>query len=86
VVWFGHDDNTPMRRSETGGRAAAPVFRYYYEDLLRIYPDTKRYFDLPAGVYQAPTDQNGSENFTDTSAAPDATQEETPKTDEKLVF
>ena len=86
VVWFGHDDNTPMRRSETGGRAAAPVFRYYYEDLLRIYPDTKRYFDVPAGVYQAPTDQNGSENFTDTSAAPDATQEEAPKTDEKLVF
>ncbi|MDD2370297.1 MAG: penicillin-binding transpeptidase domain-containing protein, partial [Sulfuricurvum sp.] len=86
VVWFGHDDNTPMRRSETGGRAAAPVFRYYYEDLLRIYPNTKRYFDVPAGVYQAPTDQNGSENFTDTSAAPDATQEEAPKTDEKLVF
>jgi penicillin-binding protein 1A len=86
VVWFGHDDNTPMRRSETGGRAAGPVFRYYYQDLLRIYPDTKRSFDVPAGVYQAPTDQNGSENFTDTSAAPDATQESAPKTDEKLVF
>lgn len=87
VVWFGHDNNTPMRRSETGGRAAAPVFRYYYEDLLRIYPNTKRYFDLPAGVYRAPTnDQNNSENFTDTSAAPDSTQETTPKTDEKLVF
>lgn len=87
VVWFGHDNNTPMRRSETGGRAAAPVFRYYYEDLLRIYPNTKRYFDLPAGVYRAPTnDQNDSENFTDTSAAPDATQDSAPKTDEKLVF
>lgn len=87
VVWFGHDNNTPMRRSETGGRAAAPVFRYYYEDLLRIYPNTKRSFDLPAGVYRASTnDQNGSENFTDTSAAPDATQESAPKTAEKLVF
>jgi penicillin-binding protein 1A len=76
-----------MRRSETGGRAAAPVFRYYYEDLLRIYPNTKRYFDLPAGVYRSSSgDQNGSENFTDTSAAPDATQESAPKTDEKLVF
>lgn len=87
VVWFGHDNNTPMRRSETGGRAAAPVFRYYYEDMLRIYPNTKRYFDLPAGVYRAPSgDENGTEAFTDTSAAPDATQEETPKTEEKLLF
>ncbi|WP_310438894.1 PBP1A family penicillin-binding protein [Sulfuricurvum sp.] len=87
VVWFGHDNNTPMRRSETGGRAAGPVFRYYYEDMLRIYPNTKRYFDVPAGVYQAPTDdQNGSETFTDTSVAPDATQEEAPKTEEKLLF
>lgn len=87
VVWFGHDNNTPMRRSETGGRAAAPVFRYYYEDMLRIYPNTKRYFDLPAGVYRAPTDeQNGSETFTDTSLAPDTTQDEAPKTEEKLLF
>lgn len=87
VVWFGHDNNTPMRRSETGGRAAAPVFRYYYEDMLRIYPNTKRYFDLPAGVYRASgNDQNSSENFTDTSVAPDASQEEAPKTEEKLLF
>ncbi len=87
VVWFGHDNNTPMRRSETGGRAAGPVFRYYYEDMLRIYPNTKRYFDVPAGVYQAPMDdQNGSETFTDTSLAPDVTQEEAPKTEEKLLF
>jgi len=87
IVWFGHDNNTPMRRSETGGRAAAPVFRYYYEDLLRIYPNTKRYFDVPAGVYLGSgNDGNNSESYTDTSAAPDATQEEAPKTDEKLVF
>lgn len=89
VVWFGHDDNTPMRRSETGGRAAGPVFRYYYEDMMRIYPNTKRYFDLPAGVYRAPTnttDANGTEEFTDTSSAPDVTQEEAPKTEEKLLF
>lgn len=87
VVWFGHDDNTPMRRSETGGRAAGPVFRYYYEDMLRIYPNTKRYFDLPAGVYRAPVnDANGTEEYTDTSAAPDATDDKGPKTEEKLLF
>lgn len=86
VVWFGHDNNTPMRRSETGGRAAGPVFKYFYEDLLRIYPNTKRYFDLPAGVYRAPTnDGNGSEAYTDTSKAPDMS-ENVPVTNERLVF
>lgn len=87
VVWFGHDNNTPMRKSETGGRAAGPVFRYFYEDLLRIYPNTKRYFDLPEGVYRAPVDDaNNTEAFTDTSVAPDMTQGETPVTEEKLLF
>jgi penicillin-binding protein 1A len=87
VVWFGHDNNTPMRRSETGGRAAAPVFRYYYEDMLRIYPNTKRYFDVPAGVYVGSrSDSNTTESFTDTSTPPDIAEEEEPKTDEKLVF
>jgi len=87
VVWFGNDNNTPMRRSETGGRAAAPVFRYYYEDMLRIYPNTKRYFDVPAGVYVGSrSDSNTTESFTDTSTPPDIAEEEEPKTDEKLVF
>lgn len=87
VVWIGHDNNTPMRRSETGGVAAAPVFRYYYQDLLRIYPNTKRYFDRPGGVYsQTQGDANGTENFTDISQSPDSLQEQVPKTDEQLVF
>lgn len=87
IVWFGHDNNTPMRRSETGGRAAGPVFRYFYEDLLRIYPNTKRTFDVPPGVYVGSrSDTNATESYTDTSAAPDATQQEAPKTAEKLLF
>lgn len=86
VVWFGHDNNTPMRRSETGGRAAGPVFRYFYQDLLRIYPATKRYFNVPGGVYVAPTnDANDTENYTDTSSAP-SPEEEAPRTEEKLLF
>jgi len=88
VIWFGNDNNTPMRRSETGGRAAGQVFRYYYEDLFRIYPNTKRYFDRPAGVYTESKsgDSNTTETFTDVSQTPDVTQEKGPKTDEKLVF
>ncbi|MFA6144151.1 MAG: PBP1A family penicillin-binding protein [Sulfurimonas sp.] len=88
VVWFGNDNNTPMRHSETGGRAAGQVFRYFNEDLMRIYPNTKRYFDRPAGVYRErrKVDGNATEEFTDTSAAPDAAQEQAPVTEEKLVF
>ncbi len=88
VVWFGNDNNTPMRHSETGGRAAGQVFRYFNEDLMRIYPNTKRYFDRPAGVYRETkkVDSNATEEFTDTSVAPDVTQEEVPVTEEKLVF
>lgn len=87
VVWFGHDNNTPMRKSETGGRAAGQVFRYYMEDLFRIYPNTKRYFDVPAGMYRSKNrDGNGTEEFTDTSAEPDAASEQMPVTEEKLVF
>ncbi len=88
VVWFGHDNNTPMRKSETGGRAAGQVFRYYMEDLFRIYPNTKRYFDVPAGMYRASTssDENSTEELTDTSVVPDASTESAPVTEEKLVF
>jgi hypothetical protein len=58
------------------------------QDLFRIYPDTKRYFDRPAGVYtqRKKLDANATEEFTDTSTAPDAAQEQTPVTEEKLVF
>jgi len=88
IVWFGNDNNTPMRRSETGGRAAGQVFRYFYQDLLRIYPNTKRYFDRPAGVYEMTTgtEENASEVFTDTSKAPDVAEEPQPSIIEKLVF
>lgn len=88
IVWFGNDNNTPMRRSETGGRAAGQVFRYFYQDLLRIYPNTKRYFDRPEGVYEMTTgtEENASEVFTDTSKAPDAADEPQPSIIEKLVF
>ncbi len=50
VVWFGNDDNTPMYHRETGGRVAAPAFRRYYQQLLKLYPQIKRKFDMPAGI------------------------------------
>jgi hypothetical protein len=58
------------------------------EDLFRIYPNTKRYFDRPAGVYlgSESADGNSTEAFTDVSQTPDVTQEHVPTTEEKLVF
>jgi penicillin-binding protein 1A len=69
IVWFGNDDNTPMRKHETGGRVAGPAFRYYYERLLSLYPEVKRTFDKPEGVISVII--NGQkEFFTETSKPP----------------
>lgn len=52
VVWFGNDDNTPMLKRETGGRAAGPAFAYYYRKLLELYPQVPRRFEMPEEVNQ----------------------------------
>jgi penicillin-binding protein 1A len=51
IVWFGRDNNRPIGRGATGGATAAPAFAYYYKHLLERYPDTKRTFDVPPGVF-----------------------------------
>jgi penicillin-binding protein 1A len=70
VVWFGNDDNKPMRVSETGGRGAAPVVGYFYRNWLQIHPETKRYFDNfePKVDENSTTPQNLTEElFPDTN-------------------
>ena len=52
IVWFGRDNNKPIGKGATGGAISAPAFAYYYEKLLKLYPDTKRTFDIPQGVYR----------------------------------
>ncbi len=52
ITWFGHDDNTPMRKRETGGRAAAPSFRYFVSNFIKLHPETKRKFDIPKDVHK----------------------------------
>jgi len=69
IVWFGNDDNTPMRRTETGGSSSAPVFAYFYNEYLKIHPELKRKFDIPQGVHKKKI--NGTlEYFTSTSPMP----------------
>jgi len=52
IVWFGRDNNRPIGKGATGGAVAAPAFAYYYKHLLKLYPDTKRTFDIPQGVFR----------------------------------
>jgi len=83
VVWFGNDDNTPLPKHETGGRAAAPAFRDYYSKLVRLYPQVPRKFDKPEGVVEVV--RNGhKECFTTLSPMPAETS--THEEDDSLLF
>jgi penicillin-binding protein 1A len=83
IVWFGNDDNSPMYKRETGGRIAGPAFKKYYENVLRLYPQIQREFDIPDGIIEA--DINGKkEYFSDISKPPRAEAASDPQ--EELVF
>jgi penicillin-binding protein 1A len=69
IVWFGRDNNKPIGKSATGGAIAAPAFAYYYKHLLKLYPDTKRTFDIPQGVFRGDYDGR-SELYTEISPLP----------------
>ncbi|MDY0051572.1 MAG: PBP1A family penicillin-binding protein [Aliarcobacter sp.] len=70
IVWFGNDNNTPMRRSETGGKIAAPVFGNFYKKYLELHPEIPRTFTMPQNVYTS--NINGHiELFTDKSPLPE---------------
>lgn len=69
IVWYGNDDNAPMRRTETGGRSAGPAFKYFYEKWLEIHPEIQREFEKPKDVFEQY--YNGeTEVFTQTSGVP----------------
>ena len=69
IVWFGNDDNSPMRRTETGGGASAPVFANFYKSYLNIHPEIKRKFDIPQNIILHEY-KNKKEYFTSTSPMP----------------
>ncbi len=84
IVWFGNDDNKPMRRTETGGRTSAPVFRYFYKHWMQIHPEIKRKFDIPQGVEE--TYFNGKlEYFTKTSPLPQVEEDTNINTDTNSI-
>jgi penicillin-binding protein 1A len=70
IVWFGNDNNTPMKRTETGGKIAAPVFGNFFKKYLELHPEIPRTFTMPPNVYTS--NINGKmELFTDKSPLPE---------------
>ena len=69
ISWMGRDDNKPIGKGATGGAMAAPAFAYYYKKLLKLYPETKRTFDIPQGVFRGKY-ENKTELYTKNSPLP----------------
>ncbi len=83
VVWFGNDDNTPMYHKETGGRVSGPAFAYYFRNLLKLYPQIKRKFDVPEGIIEVKI--NGKkEYFSNISKPPRSDYSD--ETESELLF
>jgi penicillin-binding protein 1A len=53
-VWVGFDHEKPMGKSETGSRAAAPIWLHYMKDVLE--GKSVRTFNVPEGVVFAKID------------------------------
>jgi len=83
VVWFGNDDNTPMYHRETGGRVAGPAFRKYYENVIKLYPQIQRKFEVPKGIIEVNIDGK-KEYFSDISKPPRVEAE--PNAQEELLW
>ena len=69
ISWMGRDDNKPIGKRATGGAMAAPAFAYYYKKLLKLYPKTKRTFDIPQGVFRGKYEKK-TELYTKNSPLP----------------
>lgn len=55
-VWLGYDNNAPMGRMETGGRAALPVFIAYRRAIDPLYEPVD--FPVPADIVRVAVDAN----------------------------
>lgn len=71
IIWYGNDNNKPMRYTEGGARTAAPVFREFLTQYIEKFPDTTRKFSIPNGVYLG-NYKGGSAYYTAKSPLPKA--------------
>jgi len=87
IVWFGRDNNRRIGSKATGGALAAPAFAYYYDKLLKLYPETPRIFEKPEGVFEGNVD-GMSELYTTISPLPKTAasiEEDERKRHERMV-
>ena len=52
VTWFGQDNNYPLKKGESGGRAAAPVVGRLIKRIYTLHPELSTRFKKPKGVMQ----------------------------------
>ncbi|MGH1600486.1 transglycosylase domain-containing protein [Campylobacter majalis] len=69
IIWYGNDDNSPMKKVEGGGRTAAPVFKKFIQDYIKQHPNMRKDFIRPDGVYKAKFDGK-DEYYTQDSPLP----------------
>ena len=84
IVWYGKDDNKPMYK-ETGGKAAAPAFAYFFKEYLALHPETKTVFDIPKGV-RVVKGKNGTDYFTEISRPPKEAESVPQSSEGELLF
>ena len=69
IIWYGNDNNKPLKRSEGGSRTAAPVFKVFLTQYLKLFPESARAFLVPEGVFKG-TYNGESEFYTNRSPLP----------------
>ncbi len=85
IIWFGKDNNRPMRKTETGGKIAAPAFSYFFKEYLAIHPEIPRTFTKPSKVFVS--NINGkTEYYTEKSPLPEIEIEIVPENPSEEVM
>ncbi len=85
LVWYGRDDNKPLGKHDTGGVAAAPVFKEFLTSYIKTFPQTTRVFKVPRGVSSRQFGKH-KEYFTNTSPLPQQSQEQSLQNANQLLF
>jgi penicillin-binding protein 1A len=58
-----------MHKKETGGRISGPAFSMFYKNILKLYPQIKREFEVPDGIIEVKVGKR-KEYFSDISKPP----------------
>jgi len=85
VVWYGQDNNMPLKKGEAGGRAAAPVAKGVIKRIYKLHPELNRIFKRPSGVYEMEIGGK-RELFTDLSRPSEEDVAPRQETEEELLF